>query len=168
MKKNFKSILIFMGVLAVLFLTLYNPYVSTPASGADKKVKAVKADPIDRWQAKPNAAYDASQMPDMSDFDPGTIVSPTGDTIKIAVVASYSGASAWNGAIYWHNTQWVAYDINKRGGIFVDGKKKLVQIIKADHMSKPDQCKKVCERMVLQEKVNVLWGTDGSKYDENH
>ena len=29
-------------------------------------------------------------------------------------------------------------------------------------MSKPDQCKKICERMVLQEKVHVLWGTDGS------
>ena len=29
-------------------------------------------------------------------------------------------------------------------------------------MSKPDQAKKICERMVLQEKVHVLWGTDGS------
>ena len=29
-------------------------------------------------------------------------------------------------------------------------------------MSKADQCKKICERMVLQEKVHVLWGTDGS------
>jgi ABC-type branched-subunit amino acid transport system substrate-binding protein len=29
-------------------------------------------------------------------------------------------------------------------------------------MSKPDQGKKICERMVLQEKVHVLWGTDGS------
>ena len=44
----------------------------------------------------------------------------------------------------------------------VDGKKKLVEVIKADHMSKPDQTKKICERMVLQEKVHVLWGTDGS------
>jgi len=55
-----------------------------------------------------------------------------------------------------------AHDINKRGGILVDGKKKLVQMIKADHMSKPDQGKKICERMVLQEKVHVLWGTNGS------
>ena len=35
-------------------------------------------------------------------------------------------------------------------------------MIKADHMSKPDQSKNVCERMVLQDKVNVLWGTAGS------
>ena len=29
-------------------------------------------------------------------------------------------------------------------------------------MSKPDQCKKITERMVLQEKVNILMGTSGS------
>ena len=111
---------------------------------------------------KPNAAFDVNKMGDMSDFDPNNPVIPTGDTIKIACVASHSGPAAIVGQMYWMNLLWVAHDINKRGGIFVDGKKKLVEIIKADHMSKPDQGKKVCERMVLQEKVHVLWGTDGS------
>jgi ABC-type branched-subunit amino acid transport system substrate-binding protein len=77
-------------------------------------------------------------------------------------VAAFSGPSALNGSLYWLCTQWAAHDINQRGGIFVDGKKKLVEIIKADHMSKADQCKKVCERMVLQEKVHAFWGTDSS------
>jgi ABC-type branched-subunit amino acid transport system substrate-binding protein len=58
----------------------------------------------------------------------------------------------------------VAHDINKRGGIMVDGKKKLIQVIKADHMSKPDTCKKVAERMALQEKVHAFLGSDGSHY----
>jgi len=58
--------------------------------------------------------------------------------------------------------QFAAHDINKRGGIWVDGKKRLIEIIPADHMSKPDQCKKICERMVLQEKVHILMGTSGS------
>ena len=44
----------------------------------------------------------------------------------------------------------------------VDGKKKLIQLVKADHMSKSDQCKKICERMILQEKVHALYGTDNS------
>ena len=108
------------------------------------------------------AAFDVNKMGDMSDFDPNNPVIPTGDTIKIACVASHSGPAAIVGQMYWMNLLWVAHDINKRGGILVDGKKKLVQIIKADHMSKPDQGKKICERMVLQEKVHVLWGTDGS------
>lgn len=160
--KRFGKCLFIVACVFSLVLLNFNAPTASFAAKPVKKAKADKADPIDRWQAEPNAAYDASKMGDMSDFDPTTVVSPTGDTIKIAVVASFSGPAALNGALYWLNTQWVAYDINKRGGIFVDGKKKLVEIIKADHMGKPDQCKKICERMILQEKVHVLWGTDGS------
>ena len=109
-----------------------------------------------------NAAFDVNKMGDMSDFVPNNPVIPTGDTIKIAIVASFSGPAAINGQIFWICVQWAAHDINKRGGILVDGKKKLVQVIKADHMGKPDQAKKICERMALEEKVHVLWGTDGS------
>jgi len=108
-----------------------------------------------------NAAFDAKKMADMSDFDPNKPMTPTGDTVKIALVASFSGLAALVGQLFYICVQWAAHDINKRGGILVDGKKKLVEIIKADHMSKPDQCKKICERMILQEKVHVLWGTDG-------
>jgi branched-chain amino acid transport system substrate-binding protein len=109
-----------------------------------------------------NAAFEVNKMGDMSDFDPNNPVIPTGDTIKIAIVASFSGPAALVGQIYYISVLWAAHDINKRGGILVDGKKKLVQVIKADHMSKPDQTKKICERMILQEKVHALWGTDGS------
>jgi ABC-type branched-subunit amino acid transport system substrate-binding protein len=109
-----------------------------------------------------NAAFDVKKMGDMSDFDPNNPAVTSGDTIKIAIVASFSGPAALVGQIYYISVLWAAHDINKRGGIMVDGKKKMIQVIKADHMSKPDQTKKVCERMILQEKVNVLWGTDGS------
>ncbi|HMK66416.1 MAG TPA: ABC transporter substrate-binding protein [Thermodesulfobacteriota bacterium] len=109
-----------------------------------------------------NAAFDVKKMGDMSDFDPNNPAAISGDTIKIAVVASFSGPAAQSGQKLYICALWAAHDINKRGGLMVDGKMKLIQIIKADHMSKPDQCKKICERMALQEKVHVLWGTDGS------
>ncbi|MBW2678603.1 MAG: ABC transporter substrate-binding protein [Deltaproteobacteria bacterium] len=109
-----------------------------------------------------NAKFDFDKFSDMSDFDPNNPVIPTGDTIKIAIVASFSGPAAAVGDIYFASIQWAAHDINKRGGIMVDGKKKLVQIIKADHQGKIPVAKKVCERMVLQEKVDVLWGTNSS------
>jgi len=108
------------------------------------------------------AHFDFKNFSDMSDFDPKNPVIPTGDTIKIALVCSFSGPAAIVGKIYYISALWAAHDINKRGGILVDGKKKLVQIIKADTQSKPAIAKKVCERMVLQEKVHVLWGTNGS------
>jgi len=107
-------------------------------------------------------AFDVNKMSDMSDFDPNNPIIPTGDTIKIAVVASFSGPSASVAENYWACATFVAHDINKRGGILVDGKKKKIQLIKANHMSKPAQTKKICERMVLQEKVDILWGTNGS------
>ena len=112
--------------------------------------------------AEVNARFDASKMGDMYDFDPSNPVIPTGDTIKIALVVSFSGPAAVVGQIYFICAQWAAHDINQRGGIMVDGKKKLVQIIKADTQSKPAIAKKVAERMVLKEKVHVLWGTNGS------
>lgn len=118
--------------------------------------------PAAHAQAQAKSAFDVKSMADMSDFDPANVVVPTGDTIKIAIVASFSGPAALVGQIYWTSAAWAAHDINKRGGILVDGKKKLVELIKADHASKPDVTKKVVERMVLQEKVHVLWGTDGS------
>jgi ABC-type branched-subunit amino acid transport system substrate-binding protein len=109
-----------------------------------------------------NAKFDPGQMSDMSDFDPNNPVIPTGDTIKIAIVASFSGPAAIVGEIYWVPVQWAAHDINKRGGILVDGKRKKVEVIRANHMSQVAQAKKISEKMVLQDKVDVLWGTNGS------
>ena len=48
-----------------------------------------------------NAAFDFKKMGDMSDFDPNNPVIPTGDTIKIAVVATFSGPAALVGQGFW-------------------------------------------------------------------
>jgi len=141
---------IFVFALAFLFFSLLMGIpVDSPAAKAD------------HW-AKPNASMDLSKFPDMSDFDPNNPVVPHGDTIKIALVAPFSGPAAINGNLYFVSIQWVAQGINKNGGIWVDGKKKMVEIIKADTKSSPDATKKICERMVLQEKVHMLMGTPGS------
>ncbi len=145
---------------AVVFLTLF---VWSVAAVSPTAVLAAKADKAAK-APKAAATVNVAKMGDMSDFDPGNPVTPTGDTIKIAVVAAFSGPSAYNGQIYYAMVQWVAHDINKRGGLLVDGKKKLIEVIKADHQSKVDQCKKVTERMALQEKVHFFWGTDGSHF----
>lgn len=109
-----------------------------------------------------NAKFDFSKMSDMSDFDPNNPVIPKGDTFKIAVLAPFSGPTTVIGQVYWIAALWAATDYNKRGGIMIDGKKKLIQLIKGDMEFKPDVTKKVAERMILEEKVNVLWGTAGT------
>ena len=161
MKGVGKLVFVLVCVLSfTMVLAAFSPSMSLAAKG-EQKVKPPKADSSDRL-GKANAAFDASKMGDMSDFDPANPVTPTGDTIKIAVVAPFSGPATSSGEFSYFIVQWVAHDINKRGGIWVDGKKKLIQVIRADNMSKQDQCKKICERMVLQEKVHILWGTNGS------
>ncbi len=163
MNRVVKHVFMIVCGFSFLFLAIHDPFPAMAAKPEKTKAaKTSKADPADSWAAKPNAAFDANKMGDMSDFDPINPKVPAGDTIKIAVVASFSGPAAEVGEMFWMAVTWVAHDINKRGGIWADGKKKMVQVIKADHMSKADQCKKICERMVLQEKVHVLWGTNGS------
>jgi len=157
MRSLFQRFSVLLSIFTVLTLVAYGS-TTAYAAKADKKTEAVKAEKAGAVKA----AFNADNMGDMSGFDPTNITQPSGDTIKIALVASFSGPSAINGQIYWLVVNWVAYDLNKRGGILVDGKKKLIEVIKADHMGKADLCKKVAERMVLQEKVHVLWGTDGS------
>ena len=161
MKNIFLFRWILLGIFLINGLIVFNPFILIDAHAA-KKSDNITNGSTSQWTNNVKAQFDVNKMSDMSDFDPATWKSPHGDTIKIALVAPFSGPAAANGHYYWTCVAWAAHDINKRGGLFVDGKKKLVEVIKADHMSKPDQCKKICERMVLQEKVHVFWGTPGS------
>jgi branched-chain amino acid transport system substrate-binding protein len=109
-----------------------------------------------------DAKLDINKISDMSDFDPNNPVIPKGDVIKIGLLQLFSGPGAGNGEIFWLCCNWVAHDINKRGGIKVDGKMKKVVFIKGDTKGKPADTKKACERLILKDKVDVLWGTSGS------
>jgi branched-chain amino acid transport system substrate-binding protein len=163
MKTWSKSIFVFFCSLCLLSLAVLSP-TTAMAQKAEKKAKPVKetkSELFETW-SKPNAKFDASKMGDMSGWDPAKWVNPEGDTIKIAVTWPHSGPGAGNGELAWACVTFATYDINQRGGIFVDGKKKKVALFKADTMSKQDQTKKICERMVLQEKVHVLMGSSGS------
>jgi len=142
------------GILFLLSLMAYSPSMAVAA----KPEKAKKEDK----GPKVNAAFDFKKMGDMSDFDPTNPIIPTGDTIKIGVIGSHSGAAALAGQMYWLCANWAAHDINKKGGIMVDGKKKKIQLFKGDHMGKPDQCKKMVERLITQDGVQILWGSNQS------
>ena len=171
MKRSFKCFLIAISAGILCCLIIGSPSAASAAK-MDKSARqftgAGKASDgtVEGKVKKPSAAFDVSKMGDMSDFDPANPIIPTGDTIKIAIVAAFSGPASLNGQTYWVPVLWAVHDINQRGGIWVDGKKKLIEVIKADHMSKVDQCKKITEKMALQEKVHVFWGTDGTHYQK--
>ncbi len=100
---------------------------------------------------------------DIASFIPGKSDTPvTGDTIKIGVINPFSGPGSLSGELYYLAAAWVAHDINTQGGILVDGKMKKIQILKGDTQTKPDVAKKVAEKLILQDKVDVLVGTSGT------
>ena len=160
MKRVGKGLVVLLTVFGLLFWASYVPSAVSAANPA-KAAKSTKTEAVDELGA-PKAIVDIKKMSNMSDFDPANWVTPKGDTIKIAYVNAFSGPGSINGIIHITPIQFAAYDINKRGGLLVDGKRMMIDVIAADHQSRPDICKKICERMVLQEKVHVLMGTSGS------
>ncbi|MFH1033986.1 MAG: ABC transporter substrate-binding protein [Pseudomonadota bacterium] len=106
--------------------------------------------------------FNPGAVADMTGFDPTKFENPSGDVIKIGVLAPFSGDAAAVGQIYWATVTWVATDVNRRGGITIDGKKKKIALIKGDTMGKPANTKQAVEKLCLQDKVDVLWGTSGS------
>ena len=151
----------FVLVIRVISVCMLLVFLSSTGFAAKGK-ESTKLEPEYSWAKKVNAAFDIEKMSDMSDFDPGTWVSPTGDTIKIAFINGFSGPASMSGYLTYIPVMFAVHDINKRGGIVIDGKKKLIELIQYDHQSKPDVCKKVAERAVLQDKVHILMGTSGA------
>ncbi len=144
MKRTVQTIGIVAFTICLLVVLSFSPVL---AAKSDKKAAgpapAKGVSTAETW-SKPDASFDSAKMSDMSNFDPSHWVNPEGDVIKIAVVWPHSGPAALNGDMGWLCVSWPVYDINQRGGIMVDGKKKKIAIYKADTMSKPDQAKKVC------------------------
>jgi len=100
---------------------------------------------------------------DLSTFDPNNQTFPTsGDTIKVAIWDVFTGPNAYVGQSYWATLGFVVHDINSQGGILVDGKKKKIQIIKADTQGKPAPGKSAAEKAILQDKVIMFQGVAGS------
>jgi len=100
---------------------------------------------------------------DLSNYNPNKQTFPTsGDTIKVAIWDVFTGPNAFVGQSYWALLGFVVHDINSQGGILVDGKKKKIQIIKADTQGRPAPGKSAAEKAILQDKVVMFQGVAGS------
>lgn len=152
------------GMMVSLFLFLVCGSASAGGYGALPKEELkqyVSEIDLEKF-GTPNSFFDADKMGDMTGWDPSKWENPKGDVIKIAVAWPHSGPGALNGDLAWACMTFVAYDINQRGGITVDGKKKKIALFKADTMSRPDQARTIMEKMILQEKIDAAIGTSGS------
>lgn len=98
----------------------------------------------------------------LNTFDPHKQIIPTGDTIKVGIFWPFTGPAGINGKLFWCTVGWAVHDINSQGGILVDGKKKLIQLIVGDHQMKPSVAMRVATRLCVQDKVDVIIGTSGT------
>ena len=91
------NFVVIVTILSLVALCPMTAMASKPDKGAkaDKGIKGTVAEKV----PKANAGFDANKMSDMSDYDPAHWVSPTGDTIKIGAMNSYSGPGAINGTV---------------------------------------------------------------------
>jgi len=100
---------------------------------------------------------------DLENYDPNNQTFPTsGDTVNVAIWDVFTGPNTYVGESAWAVLGFVVHDINTQGGILVDGKKKLVRIVKADTQGKPAPGKAAAERAILQSKVIMFAGVAGS------
>jgi branched-chain amino acid transport system substrate-binding protein len=82
----------------------------------------------------------------------------TGDTIKIGVNMELSGAAAGYGESQKQGIQLAASEINKNGGINVDGKKKKIKLVIRDNKTSTNTSASVAAQLVNKDKVVAIVG----------
>lgn len=96
----------------------------------------------------------------------GSASAQTGDTIKIGMAVSSTGnfalaaQSGERGAKIWVD------DVNRRGGIMLNGKKYKVELIERDDRSDKTLEPRVYESLINDDKVDLLFGPFGSTLTE--
>ncbi len=94
----------------------------------------------------------------------GLVIAPVGqaqekrDFFKLGVVTSLSGELAFGGSVTKRGYDMWADTLNAAGGIDIGGKKYKVQLVYADDQSTPATAAVAGERLITQEKVDVILG----------
>lgn len=87
-----------------------------------------------------------------------TVLAAGNDKFRIGAVLELSGADVSGGQVAKRGYEFWAKVINAQGGIKIAGKQYLVELHIQDCQSQPDQGAVACERLIVQEKVDALFG----------
>lgn len=80
------------------------------------------------------------------------------DYFKVGVVTSLSGDLALGGNITKRGYEYWADTVNDQGGIEVNGQRYRVELVFADAQSDPAQAAAAAERLIVEEKVDFIFG----------
>ena len=103
---------------------------------------------------KPNTA-----APGVVATDGGSAVT---ETLKVGAAISFSGALAREGTSISQGYQLWADYVNANGGIEVDGKKYMIELVLLDDKSDSNTAVKLVEKLITDDKVDFVFGPYGS------
>ena len=85
---------------------------------------------------------------------------PSGEELKIGVVASMTGSASTTGKDIWQSAELAAEEINADGGVYVAdlGKKVPIRLVQGDDESTREGGQKAVSRMITQDNVDILVG----------
>ncbi len=85
---------------------------------------------------------------------------PSGEALKIGVVASMTGSASTTGKDIWQSAELAADEINADGGVYVEelGKKVPIRLVQGDDESTREGGQKAVSRMITQDNVDILVG----------
>ncbi|MCC6919231.1 MAG: ABC transporter substrate-binding protein, partial [Alphaproteobacteria bacterium] len=92
----------------------------------------------------------------------GAPVASAQDTLKIGIIATLSGPGASSGLAVQRGAQIAFDEINASGGLVVGGKPLKITTTTYDDQMNPGQAKLAAERLINQDKVNIIFGPSGS------
>jgi len=89
-----------------------------------------------------------------------------GDTIKFGVVAHKTGPLAGGEAVtHTPNIEMWVKQVNARGGLNVDGGKKLIEIVEYDDKTNPGEHIKAVQRLATQDEVDFMLSPYGTGFN---
>lgn len=79
------------------------------------------------------------------------------DTLKVGAVAPKTGPLAGGAAVsYWPNVKLWVEDVNARGGLMVDGKQMMLEVVEYDDQTNPGETIKAVQRLVDQDQAQIV------------
>ncbi|WP_315140642.1 amino acid ABC transporter substrate-binding protein [Achromobacter marplatensis] len=93
---------------------------------------------------------------------PATGTAQTSDKIRVGMTVSSTGSFALASQSGVRGVELWVEDVNRRGGIEVKGKKYPVELVKLDDRSDKQMVTRVYERLIVDEKVDLVFAPFGS------
>jgi branched-chain amino acid transport system substrate-binding protein len=79
------------------------------------------------------------------------------DVLKVGAVAPKTGPLAGGAAVsYWPNVKLWVETVNARGGLNVDGKQMMLEVIEYDDQTNPGETIKAVQRLAEQDKADII------------